>query len=82
MENLPKYISVSGTKFIRDTETGAILNTDKSEYNNYLVQRQIKLKEAQEKEMTQQKISQIEFDIQEIKSMIINLSKERLTYGN
>lgn len=78
----PKYIPVKGTKYVRDTLTGAILNTDKAEYNNYMAQRQIKLNEEREKEETKLKINQIENDIQEIKAMIIELSRARLTNGN
>lgn len=80
--DLPKYIPIIGTKYVRDTTTGAILNTDKAEYNNYIVQRQIKLNEQKEKEETKLKINQIENDIQEIKAMIIELSKSRLANGN
>lgn len=80
--DIPKYIPVKGTKYVRDTLTGAILNTDKAEYNNYMAQRQIKLNEELEKEETKLKINQIENDIQEIKAMIIELSRARLTNGN
>lgn len=82
MENKPKYIPISGTKFVRDTDTGAILNTDKLEFNNYNAQREIRMKEQIEKEQIKGKINQIESDIQDIKNMIMELSKARLTNGN
>lgn len=80
--DIPKYIPVKGTKYVRDTSTGAILNTDKAEYNNYMAQRQIKFNEEREKEEIKLKINQIENDIQEIKAMIIELSRARLTNAN
>ena len=82
MNNLPKYIPVSGTKFVRDTETGAILNTDMNEMINYQIQKDAKIRERMEKEATQQKFSQIENDIREIKDMIFQLAKMRDTNGN
>jgi hypothetical protein len=82
MNNLPKYIPVSGTKFVRDTETGAILNTDMNEMINYQIQKDAKIRERMEKEANQQKFSQIENDIKEIKDMIFQLAKMRDTNGN
>jgi len=82
MNNLPKYIPVSGTKFVRDTETGAILNTDMNEMINYQIQKDAKIRERMEKEATQQKFCQIENDIREIKDMIFQLAKMRDTNGN
>jgi hypothetical protein len=82
MNNLPKYIPVSGTKFVRDTETGAILNTDMNEMINYQIQKDAKIRERMEKEANQQKFSQIENDIKEIKDMIFQLAKMRDTNAN
>lgn len=82
MSNLPKYIPVSGTKFVRDTETGAILNTDMNEMINYQIQKDAKIRDRMEKEATQQKFSQIENDIKEIKDLIFQLAKMRDTNAN
>lgn len=82
MENLPKYVAIVGTKYVRDTTTGAILNTDKLEHNNYIAQREIKLNEQIEKEQIKTKIDRLEMDIQEIKNMLIELSKTRIANGN
>jgi hypothetical protein len=46
----PKYIPVEGTKFVRDMTNGAILNTDKREYQEYKIKKQIQEKEKREKE--------------------------------
>lgn len=82
MRNLPKYIPVPGTKFVRDTETGAILNTDKADLIDYQVKKEMRIADRMEKENTKQKISQIENDIKEIKDLLVQLAKMRETNAN
>jgi hypothetical protein len=82
MKNLPKYIPVAGTKFVRDTETGAILNTDKADLIDYQVQKEMRIADRMEKENTKQKISQIENDIKEIKDLLFQLAKMRESNAN
>lgn len=72
------YIPITGTAFVRDMKSGAILNTNKSELNSYYAQRDIKRKELIEKEQFKNKLNQLETDIQEIKSMIVELTKMRV----
>lgn len=72
------YIPITGTDFVRDMKSGAILNTNKSELNSYYAQRDIKRKELIEKEQFKNKLNQLETDIQEIKSMIVELTKMRV----
>lgn len=66
-------IPVEGyNNLFRDKNTGAILNRDKSAYNNY-----IRMKEQKQKEKTE--IDNIKKDIEEIKSLlkeIINGSRQ------
>lgn len=71
--NKPRYIPVKGTKFVRDTTNGALLNTDIDELNNYKIRRQIRETEKREKDMMKQKIGNLESDISEIKSMLTQL---------
>lgn len=57
-------IPVEGyNNLFRDKKTGAILNKDKSAYNNY-----IRMKEQKQKEKTE--IDNIKKDIEEIKSLL------------
>jgi len=66
-ENL---IPVEGhSNLFRDRFTGAIVNTDKSAYSNY-----IRLKEQKQKE--KQELNQIKSDIEEIKSLLKELTNE------
>ena len=59
-----KYKQVEGeNNLFRDTETGAIINTDRSAYVAYKNRRQQKLKEMR-------RIEKIENEIDEIKSLL------------
>jgi len=59
-----KYKQVEGeNNLFRDTETGAIINTDKSAYVAYKNRRQQKLKEMG-------RIEKLENEIDEIKSLL------------
>jgi hypothetical protein len=76
-----RYLQVEGhTGLVRDTSTGAILNTNRTEYENYLKQ-----KEAVEKRLLESKqisqhtedINNIKTEISEIKQMLLLLIKDR-----
>jgi hypothetical protein len=74
--DLPKYIPVEGTKYVRDTENGAILNTDINELNAYKLKKQIREKETKEKEEMKRRIENLESNIQDIKNILIEISKK------
>ena len=60
-------IPVKGHKgLFRDEESGAIINTDVSEYNNYMVMKNKKQSEKDE-------LDRIKSDIQEIKNLLKQL---------
>lgn len=68
------YLKVLGHEsLVRDTSTGAILNTNKTEYEEYLARQ----RKAEEKEATIQQhsedINSIKNDMQEIKSLIFKI---------
>jgi len=71
--NKPRYIPVKGTKFVRDTTNGALLNTDIDELNNYKIRKQLRDTEKKEKNMMKQKIDKLETDISDIKDMLSHL---------
>jgi phosphoribosylcarboxyaminoimidazole (NCAIR) mutase len=71
--NMPRYIPVKGTKYVKDTHTGALLNTDISEVQNYKLRKQIREKENEEKRAMKDKIENLENDISDIKDMLIQL---------
>ena len=51
----------------RDPKTGAILNTDRSEYEKYIAQRN-------EREIDKQRLTQLESEISEIKQLLVKLT--------
>lgn len=69
----PRFIPVQGTKFVRDTTNGAILNTDLDELNNFKIRKKIKDQEKKEKETMKIKIDNLESDISDIKKMLLQL---------
>lgn len=73
--DLPRFVAVKGTKFVRDMENGAILNTDINELNAYKIKKQIRDNELREKEETKKKIEMLESNIQDIKTMLQELTK-------
>lgn len=73
--DMPRFVPVKGTKFVRDMENGAILNTDINELNSYKIKKQIRDNELKEKEEMKKKIEMLESNIQDIKSMLQELTK-------
>jgi hypothetical protein len=76
-----KFLKVEGhTGLVRDTSTGAILNTNKTEYENYLKMKEEHEKRLRESEVLSQhteQINNIKADISEIKQMLLLLIKDR-----
>jgi len=72
-KNYPRYIPIEGTKFVRDMENGAILNTDVNELNNYYHQKKIRDEENREKELMKNKLLSLERDMSDIKRMLSSL---------
>lgn len=72
-----RYLKVEGhTGLVRDTLTGAILNTNKTEYENYLRQKEAVEKRMQESKQISQhteEINNIKTELSEIKQMLLLL---------
>jgi hypothetical protein len=63
---------------VRDMTSGAIINTDKTEYENYLVKRNASKQMKMQIEKNSEEIAEIKNDISEIKELLILLiNKER-----
>lgn len=71
----PRYIPVKGTKLVRDMTTGAILNTDINEYNEYKLKKKIRDQETIEKNKLYNRVDKIESDISEIKQLLLTMLK-------
>ena len=68
------YVQIKDNKnLIRDIESGALLNTDRSELEAYYAERDIKIKEMQEKQALETKVNKLEQDISDIKSLLQQL---------
>jgi len=57
----------------RDIKSGAILNTNKEEFENYYAERDRLIKEMQEKQALENKVNKLEDDISEIKNLLQQL---------
>lgn len=63
---------------VRDLTSGAIINTDKTEYENYLIKRNASKQMKLQIEKNSEEIAEIKNDISEIKQLLISLiNKER-----
>ena len=51
----------------RDPKTGAIVNTDRSEYEKYVAQREVK-------ELDKERLNKLESEISEIKQLLVKLT--------
>lgn len=68
------YVQIKENKdLIRDTESRALLNTNRGELEAYYAERDIKIKELQEKQALENKVDKLEQDISDIKSLLQQL---------
>lgn len=69
-----KYSKVEGhSHLIRDEETKAILNTNMTDYNNYIMQKRIKEKENEKLQNLEKDFVNMKEDLDEIKSLLRSL---------
>ena len=71
------YIKVKGhNHLIRDTKTNSIINTNVSEYNEYISRRDSKLKESQKIQNLESDVANMKEDLDEIKFLLRRLINE------
>ena len=71
------YIKVKGhNHLIRDTKTNSIINTNVSEYNEYISRRDSKLKENQKVQDLESDVANMKEDLDEIKFLLRRLINE------
>lgn len=70
-----KQVKIPDTTFVRDIHSKAILNTDRKGLNEYLMKREIAKKQQNEKVESNQRLDKLEQDIQEIKELLLKLSR-------
>jgi hypothetical protein len=72
-----KYLKVEGhTNLIRDQFSNAILNTNTTEYDNYVSLKKTKQSETKRIEILEDKVSDIGSDLKEIKNLLRSLINE------
>jgi hypothetical protein len=69
-----KYLKVQGYEgLVRDTSTGAIINTNRTELDNYLRQKEINEQKNLQLSQNTEDINSMKNDLQELKSLIYQL---------
>lgn len=69
-----KYSKVNGhSNLVRDEETKAIINTNMTDYNNYIMQKRIKEKENEKLQNLEKDFVNMKEDLNEIKSLLRSL---------
>lgn len=64
-------------KLVRDTQSKAVLNTDRNGLNEYLMKRELAKKEINEKSETKERLAKLESDMQDIKKLLIEIAALR-----
>lgn len=77
-----KYSKVNGhSNLIRDEETKAIINTNMTDYNNYIMQKKIKERESQKIQIIEKEVANIKEDLNEIKHLLRRMANETWRFG-
>jgi hypothetical protein len=77
------YVQIeSNPSLVRDIDNRALLNTNREELITYYTERDIRLKELQEKQSMQEKVVNLEKDITEIKDLLKQIVQMRTQDGN
>jgi cell division protein FtsB len=66
------------TSLFRDMSNGAIVNSNKREYDKFMELSKRKLKEKQEMDKLKDEVKDMKSDIQEIKSLLLSIAKNDL----
>lgn len=64
-------------RLVRDTNSKAVLNTDKAGLQEYYAKREVLKKEQQEKMDTKERLAKIESEMQDIKNLLIEIAALR-----
>ena len=79
---MTQHVRIGDTALIRDIHSKAILNTDKSGLNDYLMKREIAKKQQAEQIQTKDRLDKIENDMSEIKNLLVQLVNTGKLNGN
>jgi len=79
MEYVPIEIN---RDLVRDVSNRALLNTNLEELKTYYAERDLRLKELEEKQTMEQKVNKLEQDITDIKDMLCEIVQMKAPNGN
>lgn len=74
------YVKVSGTNFVRDTNSMAIINTDNVEKNEYYAKQRLLQNQKSELNSIRSEIDDIKGDVSDIKQLLLQLL-DKGSYG-
>jgi tetrahydromethanopterin S-methyltransferase subunit B len=73
-----EYVKVKDhLSLVRDPRTNAILNTSKSEYDEYMKARKKNASKAERVEQLETDVNDIKNDLSEIKSLLLDLARKQ-----
>ena len=80
---MTQYVPIEINRdLVRDVSNRALLNTNLEEFKTYYAERDLRLKELQEKQTMEQKVNKLEEDITDIKDMLRELVQMKAPNGN
>jgi predicted nuclease with TOPRIM domain len=80
---MTQYVPIEINRdLVRDVSNRALLNTNLEELKTYYAERDLRLKELQEKQTMEQKVNKLEEDITDIKNMLREIVQMKAPDGN
>ena len=80
---MTQYVPIEINRdLVRDVSNRALLNTNLEELKTYYAERDLRLKELEEKQTMEQKVNKLEEDITDIKNMLREIVKMKAPDGN
>lgn len=80
---MTEYVPIEINRdLVRDVSNRALLNTNLEELKTYYAERDLRLKELQEKQTMEQKVNKLEEDITDIKNMLRDIVQMKASNGN
>jgi predicted nuclease with TOPRIM domain len=80
---MTQYVPIEINRdLVRDVSNRALLNTNLEELKTYYAERDLRLKELEEKQTMEQKVNKLEQDITDIKNMLRDIVQMKAPNGN
>jgi predicted nuclease with TOPRIM domain len=80
---MTQYVPIEINRdLVRDVSNRALLNTNLEELKTYYAERDLRLKELEQKQTMEQKVNKLEEDITDIKNMLRDIVQMKAPDGN